>query len=101
MTLAYFKQLEQLLLAQIKRLDIIKRLKQKAPVHESFKLQLTQEIKEYLRNNNSLRQRINRYTGNKKMDLFNMRGEYDPDDIINNAKKDDDDNAEATQDGQN
>jgi hypothetical protein len=35
------------------------------------------------------------------MDLFNMRGEYDPDDIINNAKKDDDDNAEATQDGQN
>lgn len=55
MTLAYFKQLEQLLLAQIKRLDIIKRLKQKAPVHESFKLQLTQEIKEYLRNTNSLK----------------------------------------------
>jgi hypothetical protein len=55
MTLAYFKQLEQLLMAQVKRLDIIKRLKQKAPVHESFKLQLSQEIKEYLRNTNNLK----------------------------------------------
>lgn len=33
------------------------------------------------------------------MDLFNMKGEYDPDDIINNSKKDDDDNAETTQTG--
>jgi len=33
------------------------------------------------------------------MELFNMKGEYDPDDIINNSKKDDDDNAEATQTG--
>jgi len=42
--------------------------------------------------------RINRYTGggNKKIDLFNMKGEYDADDIMNGAKKDDDDNAEMT-----
>ena len=41
--------------------------------------------------------RINRYTGGtKKMDLFSMKGEYDPDDIINGTKKDDDDNAEMT-----
>jgi hypothetical protein len=39
--------------------------------------------------------RINRYTGgNKKMDLFNMKGEYDQDDC--GAKKDDDDNGEMT-----
>ena len=30
------------------------------------------------------------------MDLFNMKGEYDADDIMNGAKKDDDDNAEMT-----
>ena len=46
--------------------------------------------------------RINRYTGgNKKMDLFNMKGEYDADDIMNGGKKDDDDNAEMTQTGHN
>lgn len=46
--------------------------------------------------------RINRYTGgNKKIDLFNMKGEYDADDIMNGAKKDDDDNAEMTQTGHN
>ena len=90
MTLAYFKQLEQLLMAQVKRLDIIKRLKQKAPVHESFKLQLSQEIKEYLRNTNNLKQRINRYSGGnayknnqqRKMDgLFSKN--LDADQIIN------------------
>jgi len=37
-----------------------------------------------------LKQRINRYSGKQKVELFNMKGEYDPDDIINNAKKDDD-----------
>ena len=62
-------------------------------------MQLTQEIKEYLRNTNSLKQRINRFTGNQKMALFNMKGEYDADDIMNNAKKDDDDNPESTQTG--
>lgn len=97
MTLAYFKQLEQLLLAQIKRLDIIKRLKQKAPVHESFKLQLTQEIKEYLRNTNSLKQRINRYSGKTKTDLFGNNKDYDDD----NNKKDDDDMGDNTQTGLN
>lgn len=33
------------------------------------------------------------------MALFNMKGEYDADDIMNNAKKDDDDNPESTQTG--
>ncbi len=31
--LSFYKNLEQLLSNQVKRLDIIKRLKQKAPIH--------------------------------------------------------------------
>lgn len=33
------------------------------------------------------------------MSLFNMKGEYDADDIMNNAKKDDDEGGEGTHTG--
>jgi hypothetical protein len=64
-------------------------------VHESFKLQLTQEIKEYLRNTNSLKQRISRYSGKSKIELFGGK-DYDNDD----GKKDEEDGADATNTGQ-
>ena len=63
-------------------------------MHESFKLQLTQEIKEYLRNTNTLKQRIDRYSGKSKIELFGGK-DFDNDD----TKKDDEDGLEVTHTG--
>lgn len=60
MTLSYYKNIEQLLSNQSKRLDIIKRLKQKAPIHQSFKIQLQKEIHEYYKNVTHLKQKLAR-----------------------------------------
>ncbi len=60
MTLSYYKNLEQLIMNQVKRLDIIKRLKQKAPIHQSFKIQLQKEVNEYYKNTTQLKAKINK-----------------------------------------
>ena len=79
---------------QVKRLDIIKRLKQKAPIHQSFKIQLQKEINEYYKNTAQLKAKINKppmqgqfataYKNqrNHLEGLFQLKN-MDPDDIIN------------------